>query len=501
MMKLFMSRFALMLIALSCQFLACNGQGKRPAVTEENKGVSSTSTTFEQKQAQSLLHQHAVPGGFIPAGFNFRYAARKATPGVVHINAVFPAQREPEMPDLFNDFFGDDFFHHHFPNGQFPGKQQGSASGVIISNDGYIVTNNHVVNQAESVTIILHDQRNYKARIIGTDPATDLALLKIDEKDLSFVEFGNSDSVAVGDFVLAVGNPFNLASTVTAGIVSAKARNINLLTDRWAVESYIQTDAAMNPGNSGGALVDLYGRLIGITAAIASPTGAYAGYSFAIPINIVKKSVNDLLRYGKVIHGYLGLIISDMNGQKAKMLGINETTGVIVDSLENNGPAFKAGIQRKDVIKKIGDHVVETAPELRELIARAQPGERLQFTILRNSKQLVIPVVLMPVESVVKNPVLANSLLKTLGISINNLSAAEKSKLHLTGGVKITAVLPGGLADQTAIKSGFIITGVNGKPVKNTGDFIGELQDKKGGIRLEGVYPNRNGVYYYAFGL
>ncbi len=496
-MKSFKTRSAVILVAISCQLLSCNGQNDKPAA----RGERNSLPTFEEKQAQALGHQSPASGEIITPNFNFRYAARKTTPGVVHINAVFPGHREPNMPDLFNDFFGDDFFRRYFRNGETPGKQQGSASGVIISNDGYIVTNNHVINEAESIAVVLHDQRNYKARVIGTDPATDLALLKIDEKNLAFVEFGNSDSVAVGDFVLAVGNPFNLASTVTAGIVSAKARNINLLTDRWAVESYIQTDAAMNPGNSGGALVDVNGKLIGITAAIASPTGAYAGYSFAIPIDIVKKSINDLLRYGKVIHGYLGLIISDMNGQKAKLLGINETTGVFVDSLENNGPAIKAGIRKNDVIKKIGGRIVETAPEFRELVARAQPGERLLLTVLRNRKELVVPVVLMPLESIVKNPALMNSVLKDLGIAITNLSAEEKQKLHLAGGIKITDILPGKIADQTNMRTGFIITRVNEKTVNNVEGFTREFQNKKGGIMLEGIYPNVNGVYYYAFGL
>ena len=302
-----------------------------------------------------------------------------ATPGVVHIKAIFSVQPDMDIPEIFRDLFGDDFWRNYLsPDSQTPQKQMGSASGVIVSDDGYIVTNNHVVNDSESIEIVLYDQRSYPAKIIGTDPTTDLALLKIEEKDLNFIQFGNSDSLEVGDIVLAVGNPFNLASTVTAGIVSAKARNINILTDRWTVESYIQTDAAVNRGNSGGALVDISGKLVGINAAIASPNGAYAGYSFAIPVEMVKKTIDDLLKYGKVLHGYLGISISDMNGEKAKAMGVNLTIGVVVDDLEQNGAARLSGIRVKDVIIAIDEHKVDNVTQLREIIARHRPGEKVK---------------------------------------------------------------------------------------------------------------------------
>jgi serine protease Do len=349
--------------------------------------------------------------------------------------------------------------------------------------------------------VVLHDQRSYKAKLIGTDPATDLALLKIEEKNLSFIEFGNSDSVEVGDFVLAVGNPFNLASTVTAGIVSAKARNINLLTDRWAVESYIQTDAAMNPSNSGGALVDINGKLIGITSAIATPTGAYAGYSFAIPVDIVKKTMNDLLQYGKVMHGHLGIVISDMNGNKAKLLGISPTVGVMVDSVESNSTAGKAGVKRNDVITQINGHKVETSPQLREIVARYKPGEILQLTLIREGKDKVIPVALMGEEKTAALSGSKNSILSILGIEIANLSAAEKTHLKLPGGIKVVDITKGKIAGQTTMKKGFIIVRVNGRTINSTDEFIRDLQDKKGGIMIEGIYPGFPGQYYYAIGL
>jgi S1-C subfamily serine protease len=348
---------------------------------------------------------------------------------------------------------------------------------------------------------VLHDQRSYKATIIGKDPATDLALLKIDENKLSFIEFGNSDSVEVGDMVLAVGNPFNLASTVTAGIVSAKARNINILTDKAAVESYIQTDAAVNRGNSGGALVDINGKLIGINAAISTPTGVYAGYSFAIPVEIVKKTMDDLLKHGKVMRGYLGIMISEMNSAKAKMLGINNTTGVIVDSLLQNGAAILAGIQRKDVIIKIDNHLVETAPQLREIIARQRPGEKLAITVIRGGKEKIISVTLLAEKIAITAIRAGNELLKNLGIEVENLSAKDKKEFKITGGAKIIDITDGKISFYTDIKKGFIVTKVNGKVINNTDEFIKQLQDKTGGVLLEGLYPGLSRVYYYAFGL
>lgn len=370
-----------------------------------------------------------------------------------------------------------------------------------MSSDGYIVTNNHVIADAENIEIVLHDQRNYKAKLIGTDPATDLALLKIDEKNLSFIEFGNSDSVEVGDMVLAVGNPFNLASTVTAGIVSAKARNINLITDRSAVESYIQTDAAVNRGNSGGALVDINGRLIGINAAIATPTGVYAGYSFAVPIEIVKKIIDDLLRHGKVLRGFLGVIISDMNGEKAKSLGIANTTGVMVDSLQANSAAVNSGVLIKDVITMIDSRKVETATELREIIARHRPGEKIVLTVIRNGQEKLIPVILLPAQEAASNLTPGSEILKTLGIEIENLSSKEKDQFKISGGVKITKISAGKVSAYTEIKEGFIVTKINGRTIADESEFTRELKDRKGGVMLEGIYPGLGGVFYYAFGL
>lgn len=483
---------------ITCLFFQnCSGQDKRPPIDSRDPKI----VTFEEKQQSALKNRVSDWVAQTKPGTDFRNAARKATPGVVHIKAVFSVEPSMNIPELFRDLFGEDFWRDYLsPDSQTPQKQTGSASGVIVSDDGYIVTNNHVVNESESIEIVLNDQRSYQAKIIGTDPTTDLALLKIEEKGLNFIEFGNSDSLEVGDLVLAVGNPFNLASTVTAGIVSAKARNINILTDRWAVESYIQTDAAVNRGNSGGALVDISGKLVGINAAIASPNGAYAGYSFAIPVEMVKKTINDLIRYGKVLHGYLGITISDMNGEKAKLMNMNITTGVVVDSLEPGGAAMQAGIKVKDVIKAIDDHRVDNVTQLREIIARHWPGEMIRLSLNRADKEMTISVMLKPAAEAVK--ISGSEILGTLGIEIENLSSPEWKLYKVEGGVKVVSISRGKISSQTRMKEGFIITRVNKSPVKNTGDFIQELQGKRGGIMLEGFYPDfPNQYYYYAFGL
>jgi serine protease Do len=477
-------------------FSGCKGQEKKDnLISKESKFKS-----IEERQKESVKTYGSVTAPTSQGMLNFRRAAKRATPGVVHIKSTFSIKSNPELPDLFRDFFGDDFFRKNVPKDNIPRVERGSASGVIVTVDGFIVTNNHVVDNAEELEIVLHDQRIYKARVIGTDPATDLALLKIEEKDLSFVEFGNSDSVEVGDMVLAVGNPFNLASTVTAGIVSAKARNINILTDRAAIESYIQTDAAVNSGNSGGALVDVNGRLIGINSAISTPTGVYAGYSFAIPVEIVKKTIDDLLRYGKVMRGYLGVIISDMNGQKAKALGLDITNGVMVDSLQENGAAKRDGINVKDIIIKLDSRKVSTSTELRELITRHKPGEQVRVTLIRDGKEKTVTVTLMPLQETLVSKD-TEDILQKLGIEVEKINEKDKHNLGIDGGVIILRISKGIISFYTNMREGFIVTKVNGKRIRNIEEFIQELRNSKGGTMLEGVYPDLPGIYYYAFGL
>ena len=436
---------------------------------------------------------------------DFKYAARKVIPGVVHVKSTWQnsQQERQSVPDPFKDFFNDDDWFRFFEPFGKRGPTQGSGSGVILTSDGYIITNNHVVEGADEIEVVLHDQRSYKARVIGADPKTDLALIKIDEHSLTFIEFGNSDLVEPGDWVLAVGNPFNLASTVTAGIVSAKARNINILRDREAIESFIQTDAAVNPGNSGGALVDLDGKLIGINSAIATPTGTYAGYSFAIPVNLVKKIADDLLNYGIVQRGYMGIVIRDMTSDLARERNLKFIPGVLVDSLVQGGAAMDAGMKRSDIITTIDGNKINSSPELQETVARHRPGEKLNVTVIRDGQEKKLSVTLKSSDGttrVVKKES-EGSLLGILGIEVEALSAGDAKKYNLQGGLKVTRIMEGKIKENTTMKKGFIITKVDDNPVMTKDDLVKILGGKKGGVMIEGIYPGQRGSYFYGFGM
>ncbi|MBT1702867.1 S1C family serine protease [Chryseosolibacter indicus] len=332
----------------------------------------------------------------------FGEAAETTLKQVVHIRSRIAAraQRNP-----FYDFFGDEFWQQQYKNREWQEEQlqEASGSGVIVSNDGYIVTNNHVIDNAQEVIVSLSSGRDYKAKVVGADPSTDLAVLKIDESNLPVAKLANSDEVRVGDWVLAVGNPFNLASTVTAGIVSAKARNIHILSDNSAIESFIQTDAAVNPGNSGGALVNLRGELVGINTAIATPTGTFAGYAFAVPSNIVKRVMDDLIKHGEVQRGYLGVVIQDLNGQLAKEMGLDISQGVVVANLARNGAAQKAGIKIKDVISEINGTAIQSTPQLMEIVASHKPGDVLNVTVQREGKKKEVSVKLQEAKELVNS--------------------------------------------------------------------------------------------------
>lgn len=444
---------------------------------------------------------------------NFRYAAKTAMPGVVNIKTTFKSrvpdydnQDQDNLPDPFKDFFKDNPFFREFKfqDPRFPqGNSEpiiGSASGVILTNDGYIVTNNHVIKGADEINITLFDGRSYPAKIIGTDPLTDLALLKIEEKNLSFIQFGDSDITEVGDWVVAVGNPFNLASTVTAGIVSAKARNINILKEQGAIESFIQTDAAVNPGNSGGALVNLEGKLIGINTAIATPTGVYAGYAFAIPVDIVKKVSNDLMNFGTVQRGILGISIRDLNSSLAKEINMNRANGVYVDSVTVNGAAKEAGIRAKDVIISIDNIETATASKLQEIISRKRPGDQVKIKVIRNGKDEKELTATLK-KYTLKTPTINTNLLKELGVELVEINKEDQKKYNLKNGLKITKLYDGKLKRLTDIQPGFVITSVNRKPVSTVKSFLEAVQGQKGGIMIEGKYAGDPTFYYYAFGM
>lgn len=436
---------------------------------------------------------------------DFRYAAATATPSVVHIKSAYKV--EPvnfRGRDPFRDFFGDEMFKYFFygPNPYQNQPKVATGSGVIVSEDGYIVTNNHVVENADEIDVTLYNNKNYKAKLIGRDPDTDLALIKIEGENFPSINFANSDSVMIGEWVMAVGNPFNLSSTVTAGIVSAKARNINILAknnSNSAIESFIQTDAAVNPGNSGGALVNITGDLIGINTAIASPTGSYAGYSFAVPSNIVKKVVFDLKKYGATQRGFLGVQIRSVDDELAQKVGLNKPLGVYVDVVNEGSASKEAGLKPKDVITKINGVSVNSAPELQEQVAKYRPGDKISVEYFRDGKFEKTTVVLKNkynTTAVIDN---SRDILSTLGIEVAELSAAEKNQLGIESGVKITNLKPGKLQEFTDIKKGFVITQVDDQPVSNINDLVNALKNKNGKVLIEGVYPGKAMSYLYAF--
>lgn len=446
---------------------------------------------------------------YIPEGeLNFVPAAEKVTPAVVHIKATFSNKRPTQqMLDPFKDFFGDGF-EQFFDRRDPQQKQQGSGSGVIINAKGYIVTNNHVIEDAEEVEVSLSDKRTLKAQVIGTDPSTDLALIKIEDKDLPFLEMANSDEVKVGQWVLAVGNPFNLESTVTAGIVSAKGRSINILRnkDRAPVESFIQTDAAINPGNSGGALVNLQGQLIGVNTAIASNTGSYAGYGFAVPTKIVSKVVEDLMKYGKVQRAFLGISIVTLDSKLAEEKGIGlGTGGVYVQGVQEEGSAKTAGIEAGDVITQVNGKAVKSVPELQEIIASYRPNEKIKIQYLRNGKEKTTDVVLKNSLGTTDLASASNSqVLQKLGADFEQLSQNERQEMKINSGVKINKLYSGKLRSETDIREGFVITKANRKLVPTVAELekiLQEAENEGEGVLLEGRYPENNRVYFFGLGL
>ncbi len=452
---------------------------------------------------KSAFTESTMPTQFASMGapvgsMDFTVAAEMSTPAVVHVKSNIMVQTRSMFDmDPFEFFQGGGGFGQ--PRQQ---NMQSTGSGVITTPDGYIVTNNHVVNDAQSVEVVLEDGRTYEAQVVGTDPSTDLALLKIDEDNLPTLAFGNSDQLKVGEWVLAVGNPFNLTSTVTAGIVSAKARNINILKDRLAIESFIQTDAAVNPGNSGGALVNARGELIGINTAIASTTGAYSGYSFAVPVEIVKKVIDDLMNHGVVQRAFLGADMLELNGETAKKLGIAQMHGVYINEVNVGGSADLAGLRKGDVITGIDGKELRNSAELTEYLGRHRPGDKVSLEILRGGKKTNVPVELRNLKGttdvVVRND---GAALETLGIETEELSAQELSKYRLKGGLKITKITDGKIKQYTDVRPGFIITSIDNQVVTSADQLAKILSNKSGGVMMEGIYPNWPGRYYYAFGM
>ncbi len=443
--------------------------------------------TISSNQIQNT--NYARNASYVPTenAVDFSYAAEKTVNAVVHVKTTYG--QGSSQPTMYDFFFGN-------PQGmQHP--MMASGSGVIISEDGYIVTNNHVVENATDIDVVLNDNRSFTAKLIGRDPSTDIALLKIDEKNLPMVSYGNSDDLKIGQWVLAVGNPFNLTSTVTAGIVSAKARNLNLLDKSYAIESFIQTDAAVNPGNSGGALVDAQGRLVGINTAIASQTGSYSGYSFAVPVTIVKKVVADLIEFGTVQRAMLGVSIRDIDSELAKAQNIDKIQGVFVAEATEGGTAKEAGIENEDIITKINDALVNKVSELQEQISRFRPGDKINVTVLRGDKEKVFSCVLK--NSIGTTGYVDKDAMQVLGATFSKISADDKAKFGIERGMKIIELGPGKLM-KAGVQKGFIITGINRQPVSSFEDIQQILNHTRGGVYIEGIYPDGS-TGYYAFGL
>jgi serine protease Do len=458
----------------------------------------------------TYVYQKEGDTGKIPAnyaGFNgvagtsgpadFSAAAEAAIPATVHIKTKATRTVSNNLPrnnpfgDLFpdlDDFFGDKY--RSIP-------QMASGSGAIISEDGYIVTNNHVVEGADDITVTLTNKKSFKAKVIASDPSSDLAVIKIDAKGLPFLLYGNSDEAKVGQWVLAVGYPLTLETTVTAGIISAKGRtlDINRRQSETPVESFIQTDAAVNPGNSGGPLISLEGKLLGINSAIASPTGSYAGYSFTIPVNIVKKIVSDLIKFGTVQRAYLGIEYpkDNLSEEEKKQNGIKDDGGVYVMTVREGGAALAAGIKKGDVITKVNGTPIMNGADLIGQIATYRPGDKITLTYQREGKEYTSTITLK--NKTGSTDVVKTSVLDKLGADLDNLGKDDAKELNVKGGVVVKSIGSRGLLSKVRIQEGYVIIKANNKDVNNVDDLRKILETSTGSVKLEGIYPGYEGVY------
>lgn len=420
--------------------------------------------------------------------------AEKVTPTIVNINVVAKTKAEDNDGGFFMFPFGN--------RDQMPQEQEGSGSGIIISEDGYILTNNHVVDKATKVTVILSDKRSFDATVVGNDPLTDLAVVKIESSNLPVAFLGESDNVKVGQWVMAIGNPYGLTSTVTAGIVSAMGRgqlglNRNSEDGGYGIEDFIQTDAAINPGNSGGALVDLSGSVIGVNAAIATRTGSYVGYGFAIPISIAKSVAKDLIANGKVSRGYIGVSIEEVNAPTAKSIGLDRPHGVMVQSLVKGGAAESSDIKLGDVILKVDGKEVNKANELQGYVVTKSAGTKVKLLIYRDKKEIERTVTLKPKDEDAKVETASNSEAKKeekvspatasfdkVGLTVKNLTGKEKETLKVENGIQITEVKPHSKASDQRISMGLVIVEADNKKIKNVAEFKEIVEGKKGSAVL-----------------
>ena len=407
---------------------------------------------------------------------DFIQAAEVATPAVVNIKALLSS--------------GSDW------RSSLTGS---SGSGVIMSPDGYIVTNHHVVERSTDIKVTMADKREYKAKLVGSDPSTDIALLKIEEENLPFVVFGNSDSIRVGEWVLAVGNPFNLESTVTAGIVSAKGRNINILGGGASIESFIQTDAAVNPGNSGGALVNTVGELVGINTAIITESGSYEGYSFAVPSNLVQKVVRDLREYGDVKRAFLGVGIEDLDSETAREIGLPNAEGVYVTRVNIQGAASDAGLKTGDVIIGLNNTRLKSSAELQEIVGRYRPGDGINLDYWRDGKKYQVRLMLKDSNnSTTVAQVRGDEMEDDLGLELRNLTREERRTLRLQGAM-VSSIRRGSTVSGVNMQPGFLITSVNGNRVSSAAEAIDAMKSAYNNLVLDGYYEGEPDLYSYRF--
>ena len=466
----------------------------------EQQNKLQQNTTSNAHTAKSYVKNISMPAVSENSnGGNLINAASQAYPTVVHIttsskhiNSKDNSKFDYKMPYSKEERYGSS------------GTPASSGSGVIISSDGYIITNNHVISSGGNILVALHDKETYKAKVIGIDASTDLALLKVDAQGLPAISYGDSDALQVGEWVLAVGNPFNLTSTVTAGIVSAKGRNINILDADNAIEAFIQTDAAVNEGNSGGALVNLNGELVGINTAIATTSGTYAGYSFAVPVNMIKKVVEDLQSYGLVQRAYLGVNTQDITDEIKHRLGLRNMDGVYVELVIEGSSAQVGGLKKDDIITEINGYKVNSVPELKEKIARFSPGDAIGITFVRKGEKQFIQVILKNVnqEDVLISPDEAD-IITMLGADFEELSVSQLKRMGLLFGIQITSLTSGILQDNTAIRPGFILLKVDNNVITTLDNFYSHLKKiRKGdGVIFEGIYVGEKRRTLYAFSM
>lgn len=435
---------------------------------------------------------------------DFEKAAAKAVPAVVHIRTTVKAKQVAQSPRLqnnpFRDFFGDDMFGDP---GRAPQNREkkGSGSGVIISKDGYIVTNNHVVDEADELLVILSNNKSYKGKVVGTDPSSDLAVVKIDATNLPTLTFANSDNVRLGQWVLAIGYPLNLEATVTSGIVSAKSRSIGIngRQSKTPLEAFIQTDAAINPGNSGGALVNTEGDLVGINSAIASPTGSYAGYGYAIPSNMVNKIASDIIKFGSAKRAYLGVMFGSerMSPEDKKANNIPDGDGVYVMDVAKGSAAEEAGMQKGDFITKINGATVATSTQMIEKIAAMRPNDKVAVSFTRNGSERTTMVTLKGETGTYAS--MNRQAVEGLGATLEALPKAKAAQYGLTGGVAVTGLQQGILTEQTRIREGFIITKINNNSVGSVEELKIALQQAGISAIISGIYPGQpQREYQYA---